>query len=59
MSKYTKGDKIGFNVYGSTIKGEFTRDVGKTIEIIVTEDFLPENIGKVKTIHSSHPNCKS
>jgi len=59
--KYTKGEEIEFNIYGTTVIGEFVEFDGIDESIIViktTQDFIKENIGEKHWIHKSHRHCK-
>lgn len=53
---YEEGQKLEFNIYGTTVEGNFIRTEGDKIIIMTTDDFIKENIGKEQSIHRSHPH---
>ena len=57
--EYEKDDMIEFNVYGITVVGKFVRleDDKITIETF-NDSILSEQVGKLQSIHKSHPNKK-
>ncbi len=49
--KYKKGQKLEFDIYGTTVEGEFVKIENDTIIIKITKDFIKENIGTEQSIH--------
>lgn len=51
---YKQGQRLEFDIYGTTVKGDFVKIVDDKIIIKVTKDFIKDNIGKEQSIHKSH-----
>lgn len=51
---YKRGMKLEFDIYGTTVKGDFVEFDEDNIRILITHDIIKENIGKTQTIHKSH-----
>lgn len=51
---YKKGQRLMFNIYGTTVEGDFVRVEDDKIIIKTTKDFITENIGKEQSISKSH-----
>ena len=56
--KTKKSVELEFDVYGTTVKGDFLESDGEHIRIKTTIDAVKENIGKTQTIHKSHLSDK-
>lgn len=49
-----KNKKLEFNIYGTTVKGDYIRTEGDHIVIKTTHDFITEKIGQEQSIHKNH-----
>lgn len=48
--EYKKGELLEFNIYGTTVKGEFISIDENLIKIKTIKDFIKENIGEEQTV---------
>jgi hypothetical protein len=55
--EYKEGQLIEFDIYGTTVIGNFIKIENDEIFIKVTKDFIKENIATEQSIHKSHPHC--